>query len=347
MIIVGIDAHKRTHMLVAIDEAGRKVGEKVVPATTDGHRSGLLWARRRFGRDLLWGVEDCRAVTARLERDLIAHKQDVARVPTVMMARTRGVQRTRGKSDSIDALAVARAVLHEPNLPVAAHDEVSWEMKLLVERRDDLVGLRIATINRLLWRVHWLNPERSIGSLNGATSRKALSDWLLGQKGLVAEFARDELAEIDRLGLAIAALGKRISERVARAAPALLRLQGCGDLTAAKIVAEAAGIGRFRSEAAWASYVGVAPRVHSSGGDAVVPFRAGRHGNRQLNMAIHRIAITQVRRGGAGQEYFNRRLRRGSSRPQALRRLKRQVARAVYQALRADSPGGAVRDRLR
>lgn len=336
MVIVGVDAHKRTHTLLAIDGVGRKLGEKTVTATTEGHREGLVWARRRFGRELLWAIEDCRAVTARLERDLIAHKQQVVRVPTTMMSRARDTLRTRGKSDAIDALAVARAAQREPNLPVASHNEVSWEMKLLVDRRDDLVAQRIATGNRLLWRVHWLDPEQPVKSLNAKSSRKALSDWLSVQKGLVAELARDELADIDRVIGDIEAVNNRIQERIEHVAPTLLRMQGCGHLTAAKIIAETAGIHRFKSEAAWARYVGVAPKNHSSAGDTAVPFRMGRSGNRQLNMAIHRIAVTQVRRAGAGQTYFQRRLQEGNARAYALRCLKRQVARAVYRALRVD-----------
>ena len=90
-------------------------------------------------------------------------------MPPKLMAQTRASARTRGKSDPIDALAVARAVLREPDLPVASHDEVSRELKLLVDRREDLVGQRTSTINRLLWRVHELDPERAPqGSVAGS-----------------------------------------------------------------------------------------------------------------------------------------------------------------------------------
>ena len=296
MIIVGVDAHKRTHTLVAVDAVGRKLGEKTVASTSDGHDDGLLWAQRRFGSDLLWGIEDCRQVTARLERDLMARKQRVVRVPPRLMAHARDTLRTRGKSDAIDALAVARAVQREPDLPVATHDEASWELKLLVDRREDLIGQRTATVNRLLWRLHWLDPGHpQPTSLNAASSRRALHDWLSGQQGLVAELADDELADIDRLTTQIDALAKRIHQRIIVVAPSLLDLHGCGDLSAAKIVAETAGICRFKNEAGWAWYVGVAPKPHWSAGETPVPFRLGRWGNRQLNMAIHRIAVKQHR----------------------------------------------------
>ena len=114
VIVIGADVHKATHTFVAVDEVGRKVGEKTVKATTSGHESALRWARREFGVELRWGVEDCRHLSARLERDLLAAGQEVARVPPKLMAQTRSSSRERGKSGPIDAMSVARAVLREP-----------------------------------------------------------------------------------------------------------------------------------------------------------------------------------------------------------------------------------------
>jgi len=260
MVVVGADVHKRTHTFVAVDEVGKKLAEKVVRATSLGHLQALRWAKERFGTQVVWAIEDCRHLSARLERDLRTSGRQVVRVPSKLMAQARASARTRGKSDPIDALAVARAFLREPDLPVASHDEVSRELKLLVDRREDLVGQRTSTINRLLWRVHELNPERAPNprSLDTAQHRRLLGQWLVGQPGLVAELARDELADIARLTEAIDALGKRIGERVRQVAPALLAFPGCGELTAAKLVGEAAGVTRFKSEAAFARHAGVA-----------------------------------------------------------------------------------------
>ncbi|CAN5681875.1 hypothetical protein BH10ACT9_BH10ACT9_18060 [soil metagenome] len=94
-------------------------------ATTGGHLHALAWARTTLGDDLLWGIEDCRNLSARLERDLLSAGQKVVRVAPKLMAAQRATARTWGKSDPIDALAVAQAVLRHPDLPVAAHDEVS------------------------------------------------------------------------------------------------------------------------------------------------------------------------------------------------------------------------------
>ena len=221
MVVVGADVHKRTHTFVAVDEVGRKLGERVVAATRSGHAEAVMWVRERFGAEVVWAIEDCRHLSARLERDLLTAGQQVVRVPPKLLAQTRASARTRGKSDPIDALAVARAFLREPDLPVASHDEVSRELKLLIDRREVLVAQRTATINRLLWRIHELDPERAPKprSLDLAKHRRILSDWLDSLAGLVAELARDELADITRLTDAIDALAKRIGDRVRQVAP--------------------------------------------------------------------------------------------------------------------------------
>jgi len=254
-----------------------------------------------------------------------------------LMAQTRASARTRGKSDPIDALAVARAYQREPDLPVASHDEVSRGLKLLVDRREVLVSQRTATINRLRWRVHELDPERSPAprSLDLAKHRRLLQQWLDTQHGLVAELARDELADITRLTEAINALAKRIGERTRAVAPTLLALPGCGELTAAKLVGEAAGVTRFKSEAAFARHAGVAP-IPVWSGNTAGRVRMTRSGNRQLNAALHRIALTQIRLDGSGQAYYRKKLDTGASTHEALRSLKRRLARVVFNHLHTD-----------
>src|SRR4051794_34724594 len=99
MVVVGTDVHKRSHTFVGVDEAARELGHHTFPATTDGHRAAVRWARVTFGRELRWAVEDCRHLSARLERDLLTDGQAVVRVPPKMMAEQRRIARTRGKSD--------------------------------------------------------------------------------------------------------------------------------------------------------------------------------------------------------------------------------------------------------
>ncbi|WP_344223011.1 IS110 family transposase, partial [Lapillicoccus jejuensis] len=333
MVVVGADVHKRTHTFVAVDEVGRQAGQRTVEATTAGHAQALRWARERFpGQDLTWAVEDCRHLSARLERDLLSAGQKVVRVPPKMMAEQRRVARTRGKSDPIDALAVARAFLREPSLPVASHDEISREAKLLVDRREALVGTRTRTINSLLWRVHELDPAHAPKerSLDKAKHQQTLRAWLLTVRGIVAELALDELDDVIALTVRIKELQRRIGALARRHAPSLLAMPGCGELSAAKLLGESAGVTRFKSEAAFARHAGIAPIPVWSGSTAG-RVRMTRSGNRQLNAAIHRIAITQARMPGTlGRAYYEKKLAEGKSKTEALRCLKRRLARVAF-----------------
>ena len=338
MVVVGADVHKRTHTFVAVNEVGKQLGQLTVAATSVGHLKALGWARREFGDELSWAVEDCRHLSARLERDLLAAGQRVVRVPPKMMAEQRRVARTRGKSDPIDALAVARAFLREPDLPVATHDETSREAKLLVDRRETLVNTRTRTINSLLWRVHELDPARAPKprSLGLATHQQALRAWLATLDGVVAEMALDELADIIALTARIKAFDKRIGALARRAVPQLLALGGCGELSAAKLLGESAGITRFTTEARFARHCGVAP-IPVWSGDTAGRVRMTRSGNRQINCAIHRIAVTQLQhRESLGRGYYDKKLAEGKSTTEALRCLKRRIARAVFNRLTSD-----------
>jgi transposase len=337
MVVVGADVHKQSHTFVAVDDAGRQIGQLTVAARTAGHRKAIAWAWKQFGRELTWAIEDCRHLSARLERDLLDAAQLVVRVPPKMMAEQRRVARTRGKSDPIDALAVARAALREPELPVASHDEVSRNLKLLVDRRDDLVKHRTATVNRLLWRVHELDPAMSppARTLDLAKHQQVLADRLAGLPGIVAELARDELDDVIELTGRINALERRIGALVEQVTPTLLAMPGVGVLTAAKIAGEAAGVTRFKSEAAFARHAGIAP-IPVWSGNTAGRVRLTRSGNRQLNAAIHRIAITQIRLDGLGKTYYEKKRSEGMSTPEALRCLKRRLARIVFNHLNAD-----------
>ena len=337
MIVIGIDAHKESHTLVAIDSSGRKLGSKVAKTSTTGHLQAIRWAHKRFGPKVVWAVEDCRSVTRRLEDDLMMAGYSVTRVPAKLMARSRSTARTAGKSDPIDALAVARAALSEPRLPTATRDDAARELKLLVDRREDLIDQRTATNNRLLWRLHELDPEYSLepGALVHKNHRHATAEFLQQHHGLVADLARDELSDITRLCEQAQHLQRRITERVRHRATHLLEIPGCGDLSAAKIFAETAGVQRFPTEAAFARFAGVAPEPAWSG-STQGRMRYIKGGNRRINAALHRIAITQLR-GGPGAEYYRKRISRGDSTMAALRCLKRRLARRVYASMKADA----------
>jgi transposase len=337
MVILGIDAHKRTHTVVVVDELGRQLGQKTTQATTtEAHLELVRWADG-FGSERRWAVEDCRHLSRRLEADLLAAGEVLVRVPPKLMAHARDSARTYGKSDPIDALAVARAALREPDLPVAQLDGPSRELRLLVDHREDLVRDRTGHINRLRWHLHELDPswDPAPRSLTRYRHLDAVAARLAGVDGMVARIARDLVALVRELTVQERALEREITTRVKTLAPRLLSLRGVGALIAAKIVAEVADIRRFRSKDAFARHNGTAPLpVWSSNR---VRFRLSRTGNRQLNCSIHRIAVTQMRCHPEASAYLERRIANGNTNKEALRALKRKLSDVVYRALLADA----------
>lgn len=335
VVTVGIDVHKQTHCAVAVDAGGRPLGKPVTVRATDaGHRQLLRWAGREFDDGVEFAVEDCRHVSTRLERALLDAGASVVRVPPKLMAQTRTSARTRGKSDPIDALAIARAAVREPDLPRAEHTHASRELKLLVDHREDLVGTRTGLQNRLRWRLHELDPEFDLPA-RGLDLTKQLDRAQARLETLSASTLRrialEELADIRSLTRRINALERELTGLVRAQAPQLLTLPGCGPLTAAKLLGETANPARFRSEARFAMHAGVAPIPASSG--KTNRHRLARGGNRQLNAALHRIAVTQIRLDGLGRSYYQRRCHGGDTSMEALRALKRRLARIVFNLL--------------
>jgi transposase len=334
MMIIGVDAHKRTHTLVAIDDAGRQLAERTVAATPDGHFDVLSWIsqwdERRFA------LEDCRHLTRRLEGDLLRAGEAVVRVPTRLMAGARRSSRERGKSDPIDALAVARAALREADLPVAQLEGESRRLRLLVDHRSDLVTERSRIQCRLRWHLHELFPGHEIApkALKRFHVLDEIVELLAGVEGTVAEIARELVLRTRELTVRVNELEREITVIVRVLAPSLLELPGCGVLSAAKIVGETAGAHRFRSKAAFARWNGSAPiPVWSSN---TVRHRLSRGGNRQVNAALHRIAVTQWRGLGQGRAYAMMRMDAGDTKTEALRALRRRLSDVVFRLLIVD-----------
>ena len=338
VIVIGVDPHKQTHTAAVVDEAvGELRGERTVRARPDGHEQLLLWARA-LGEERMWAVEDCRHVSIGLERFLLASGERVVRVPPKLMAGARRSARGRGKSDAIDALAVARAALREPSLPIAALEGASREIRLLLDHREDLVAERTRIQQRLRWHLHELEPELEIpaGALDRQTWLQRVGRRLARREQTVQiRICRELVRRIVELTRRERELEHELAALVAAEAPRLLELPGCGVLTAAKLIGEIAGAERFANDARLAMHAGSAPLQAASGNRQ--RHRLNRSGNRQLNCALHRIAVTQGRHHAPAKAYLERKQAEGKSRKEALRCLKRYLARTVYHALTATS----------
>jgi transposase len=342
MIVIGADPHKSAHTLAAIDAAtGELMGEITVAARSGGYRRLIAWGGS-LCVERVWAIEDCRHVSGTLERFLLERGERVVRVAPKHMAGARRSVRERGKSDAIDALAVARAALSEgiECLPTAFLDAEAMEIKLLLDHREDLVGERTRIQNRLRWHLHDLWPGLEIPP--GGLDRKKWLDRLSGRLARAEQttrvrICREQVRRLRELSRRARELERELRALVAATKPELLALPGCGTLTAAKLIAETAGAARFDSEAKFARLAGVAPIPASSGSKQ--RHRLDRGGNRQLNCALHRIAVTQGRCHEPAQAYVRRKEAEGKTRKEALRCLKRQLVRTILRNLSAsDEP---------
>jgi len=338
MIVIGADTHKGSHALAAVDDGTGKVrGSRQIKAEEPGHLAAVRWARE-LDEERVWAIEDCRSCSHRLEQALLAAGERVVRVPPNRMGASRKGERDPGKSDEIDALAVARAVVKDgvERFPVAYLNERAMEIRLLVEHRNDLVAERTRTVNRLRWHLLELCPE-----LEASLKRKALNqprtlDRVERQlrklpTGARVRIAREQISDLRGLNRGIERLAAELAELVTAHRPRLLAEHGCGALTAAILIGHTAGNERFRSEAAFALQTGTAPIPCSSG--KRTQHRLNRGGDRQLNHALHIIAVTRAQHDPATKEYLARKEAEGKTKKGALRSLKRHLARRFHQLL--------------
>src|SRR3954466_2975049 len=341
MIVLGADTHKRSHTIAAVAAVtGELRGEQTVAVGRRGFDGLLRWARGLDGEGV-WALEDCRHVSGSLERFLIGRGERVLRIPTHLSAGARKSARQRGKSDAIDALNVARAALQEglESFPAAHLDGPELDLRLLVDHRERLVRHRVELNSTLLWHLHDLWPEIELPG--GALFSKKWSTRIgrrlaRAEQTMRVRIARDELRRLRELTGAINQLEREITVLVGQIAPQLLAEPGFGPLIAAKLVGEIAGAQPFATPARLARAAGVAPIPASSGNTQ--RWRLDRGGNRQINAALHRVIVTRVRCHPPTRDYLERPRPEGKSPREAIRCLKRYLARRVWRLLQPPTP---------
>src|SRR3954453_17910084 len=337
MIVLGADMHKRSHTVAAIAAStGEGLGDRTIGVGEPGFVALLDWARG-FGDDRAWALEDCRHVSSSFERFLLASGERVVRVPTKLMSEARRAGRDRGKSDRIDALAVARAALREglDGLPSAQLAGVELDIRLLVDHRERLIRSRVALNNDLLWHLHDLWPDLTLPKsalVSKKWSTRIARRLARAEQTARVRIARDELRRLRELTVAADALEAEIADLVTQAAPQLLDEPGFGPLTGAKLIGEIAGVQRFATDAKLARAAGIAPIPVSSG--KTNRHRLDRGGNRQINTTtIHRIALPRARCHPETQDYIARNRAEGKTGLEAMRWLKRHLARRIWHLL--------------
>jgi len=338
MIVIGADTHKGSHALAAVDQGtGRVRGSREIKADDEGHLAGVRWARG-LDAERVWAIEDCRHVSRRLEQALLAAGERVVRVAPHRMGATRKAEREPGKSDEIDALAVARAVVKDgvEQFPVAYLNEQAMEIRLLCDHRNDLIAERTRTVNRLRWHLLTLCPEleRSLkrGALNTARELDRVDRRLRKlSAGARPRIVREQVSQLRSLNRQIDRLEAELRELVKVHRPELLAELGCGAVVAAILIGHTAGVKQFRKHSSFGLQTGTAPIPCSSG--QRTQHRLNRGGDRQLNHALHIIAVTRAQRDPATQEYLARKEAEGKTKKGALRCLKRHLARRFYLLL--------------
>jgi transposase len=335
VITIGIDPHKRSLTATALDPHSRLVGQLRLPVTRQTAPQLLAWAASWPKRQ--WAVEGATGLGRGIAQLLVAADQTVVDVPAKLAARARLLGAgNASKTDRIDAASVAAAALHNHQLrPVAAEDQTVI-LRLLSDRRDDLVAERTRTLSRLHVLLADLHPG---GAGRQLTATRAAT--LLGQLRPLAaadlqrkHLARELLADVRRLDRQIIAATGRIRTMLQAYPTTLTQIFGVGPVLAAKILGHAGDVSRFPNRDHFASYTGTAP-VEASSGD-VRRHRLNRAGNRQLNTALHIIAVCQIRDPSPGQTYYQRKLADAKTPEEARRALKRHLANVIHRRLVAD-----------
>jgi transposase len=340
MIVIGADTHKRNHTLVAVDaQTGALRGERQIAATDAGSLDAL-----RFGialdEERVWAIEDCRHVSARLEAALIAAGERVVRVPAQVTGQARKVSRQAGKSDPIDARAVALAVVRDgiESFPVAFTDEHALEIRVLCDYRDQIICERTRMINRLRWHLVRIAPdlEAQIGptSLRGPQICARLTRQLARlTPSPQLRVARRLLKRITEIVREERELFSELTALIEAHCPQLLAQHGCGPVTAAIIIGHTAGAKRFPTDGHFARHAGTAPVPASSG--KIQRHRLHRGGDRQLNRALHIIALSRAKTDPETRAYLERKHAEGKTKLEAIRCLKRHLARRIWHLLYA------------
>jgi transposase len=339
VMMIGVDPHKGSHTAVAVDGTEQCVGELRV-ASGPGQADRLLaWAASFPERT--WAIENAAGLGHLLAQQLVAAGERVVDVQPKLAARVRllGTEASN-KNDPHDARAVAIAALRSPSPKVVGTEDHTAVMRLWVRRHRDISRAR----NQLACRLHAVLCDLVPGGIRGEISATKVDGVLenIEPDSAVAaarlELAGDLVADLRHLDGQLADTHKRLARVVAASNTTTTDVFGVGPVVAATIVGITGDIGRFATRDRFAAFGGTAPIEVSSG--ARVVHRLSRRGNRQLNHAIHIVAVCQIRhRHSPGRAFYDRKLAEGKTTKEALRALKRRISDALYTRMRHDAAG--------
>ena len=334
-VAIGIDTHKGSLAAAAVDPLGRVLGVREFTNDPTGHRSLVRWVKEQAQPRTI-GIEGSLSYGSAAARMLLGHAEDIREVaPSITHLERR--RRAKGKSDPVDAVAIARVVAADETLPSARRTTLLVDLKLLVDYRDQLVHARTQVSNRVHADLVVIRPgyEQVVPNLRAKRHVAKARSLLSRDHSVQAELVRRRLGEILRLEAEIAQADRRLADKLAEADTTLTQIPGVGPFIAAKILGEVGEISRIRSKASFAMLSGTAPLVASSG--QTHRHRLNRRGNRQLNWALHYVALVQSRTSPEAKAYLVRQREAGKSHKEAMRCLKRHLSNVVCRHLLLDA----------
>lgn len=335
-VIIGIDPHKSTHTAVAIDGEEQPIDRLELTADRAQLQRLLAWATP-LGEDRTWAVESAGGLGKLLAQQLVGAGEQVVDVPPTLAARVRLLGSTKAsKNDRNDALATAIAGLRHCGLRTVGLEDQAAVIRLVIDRYDDLTGLRTQAACRLHVALRELIAGGAPRRLSADRAAKLLrsvhpdSIAAIERKRLALEL----LADVRRLDREIAAARRRVTDLIDASGTAVVEIHGVGPIVAGFILGHVGDPARFPTPERFASYNGTAPIEASSG--PTKRHRLNPRGNRKLNHALHMAAVTQVRHDTPGRAYYQRKIAEGKSKKEALRALKRRISDAVWRQLQTD-----------
>ena len=289
-VIVAVDPAKRSHTIEVLDQREWTLATLRIENTTTGYRELRAFVKRWPSRR--WAVEGAQGVGRQLAQRLIADGERVIDVPAKLSTRVRVLDTGHGrKNDPADAHAVGVAALRHHDLVEMTLDDETVALRLLSDRRRELVRTRTQTLNRTHQLLMELIPSGAPKRLSATKAKQLVATVkprdIAGRtrRAMVVELI-DDVVILDRK---IKAITKQIREAVDATGTRLTDIVGIGPVLAAVILGEVGDVRRFPSRHHFASFTGTAPLEASSG--EIVRHRLNRLGNRQLNHALHTAAV--------------------------------------------------------
>jgi transposase len=335
VITIGIDPHKSSMTAVALDETGKPLATRRITVNAAAYKTltgwAARWPQRRFA------VEGAAGLGRGIAQLLAAAGEQVVDVPATLAARARLLD-TGGtrKTDVADAASVAHAAMRHQRLRHVVAEDHHTRLRLLSERRDDLARERVRLLNRLHVLLRDLIPG---GAALDLTADKA-AVLLHGIRPITPadscrrELAREMIADLRHLDRRLATNQTQMRQVLTETHSTITDMRGVGHIIAAKILGHVGDVTRFPTADHFASYAGTSPLEASSGEHR--RHRLNPTGNRQLNTALHTIALVQARDPGPGRVYHQRKLGEGKTPAEARRALKRRLTNVLYRHLTRD-----------